>query len=392
MNDPLKPYRRRFRLWNNERKLRREQCGYAAKFQKMKLRLSGDDELRRELKAVFPHLTPRPVGKIRTIAIYHHYNWENHALIPALEKFGPVRHYDWFDEFNHQNKDWRRTGKKRLNRALPVKMREWMEREPADFIFMYVTGELIDPETLAALRGLGVPMVNMGHDDKRLFVGKVRGGLAFGARDICRYFDLYWTSTEDALMKYRVEGARPIYMPEAANPEIHKPYDLEKTIDVSFVGQRYGNREGVIRELQRSGIAVQAYGFGWPNGPLEIEDMVKLYSRSKINIGFGGVEGHRNTFCLKGRDFEIPMSGGLYLTEDHPELANAFKPGEEILTYTGMNDLTGKIRHYLQHEDEAEAIRRKGRERALRDHTWEARFARILRLLGLLAQENPKGP
>ena len=82
----------------------------------------------------------------------------------------------------------------------------------------------------------------------------------------------------------------------------------------------------------------------------------------------------RTLFCLKGRDFEIPMSGGLYLTEDHPELARAFQPGQEILTYFGIDDLVQKISYYLSHPAEAESIRTKGHERSLREHTWEERF------------------
>lgn len=384
MNDPLKKYRHRFRLWNNNRKLKLEQRVYASKFQRMGLNIPDDAVMRRDLQKTFPQIKPKPKGTLKSIAIYHHYTWENYSLKPALMKFGAVRHYDWFDEFNHQNKDWRRSGKARMNKALLEKVHHWMAKARADVIFMYVSGELIEPETLAALRAYGVPLINLALNDKEHFVSKIRSGLAFGARDICRYFDLCWTSTEDALMKYRVEGARPIYLPEGANPEIHRPYDLEKTIDVSFVGQCYGNRAAVIGELSQRGIAAQAYGYGWPRGLLAVEDMVKLYSRSKINLGFGGVEGHQDTFCLKGRDFEIPMSGGLYLTEDHPELTYAFQPGEEIITYSGIDDLTQKIRHYLQHPDEAKAVRKKGRERALREHTWEARFNKIFRLLGLL--------
>lgn len=384
MNDPLKKYRHRFRIWNNNRKLKREKHIYASKFQRLGLNIPDDDALRLELKKVFPEIISKPKGSLRIIAIYHHYNWENYSLKPALEKFGTVRHYDWFDEFNHQDKDWRKTGRARMNLALLEKVRQWMAEEKADVIFMYVSGELAGPETLSALRAFGIPLINLALNDKEHFVSKIRGGRAFGARDICRYFDLCWTSTEDALIKYRVEGARPIYLPEGANPEIHKPYDVEKNIDVSFVGQCYGNRAAVIEGLIHRGIAAQAYGIGWPNGPLAIEDMVKVYSRSRINLGFGGVEGHKDTFCLKGRDFEIPMSGGLYLTEDHPELAYAFQPGEEILTYSGIDDLVQKIRYVLQHPDEAQAIRTKGRERSLREHTWEARFNKIFRLSGLL--------
>jgi len=272
-----------------------------------------------------------------------------------------------------------------MNRALEEIVRQWMTADPADVIFMYISGELIEPSTLAALRVFGIPLVNLALNDKEHFVGKIRSGRSFGARDICRYFDLSWTSTEDSLIKYRVEGGRPIYMPEGANPEIHKPYEIEKTIDVSFVGQCYGNREAVVDELVRRGIKIEAYGMGWPRGPLSVDDMVKLYSRSRINLGFSGVAGHKETFCLKGRDFEIPMSGGLYLTEHHPEITHAFEPGKEILTYSDSNDLVRTIHYYLQHPEEAQAVREQGRNRSLRDHTWESRFTRIFRVLGLLA-------
>ena len=37
-----------------------------------------------------------------------------------------------------------------------------------------------------------------------------------------------------------------------------------------------------------------------PRGHLSTEEMIKMYSKSKINLGFGGIAGHKNTFCLKG--------------------------------------------------------------------------------------------
>jgi Uncharacterized protein conserved in bacteria len=259
-----------------------------------------------------------------------------------------------------------------------------MNENRADVIFAYLSGELIEPETLRVIRDYGVPMFNLALNDRECFVGKIKGGQAGGARDICGQFDLCWTSTEDALVKYCVEGALPIYLPEGANPDIHKPCNIERTIDVAFVGQCYGDRASVISELKKQGISVETYGVGWPNGPLSTQKMVKMYSQSRINLGFGSVAGHKDTFCLKGRDFEIPMSGGLYLTEAHPELINVFRPDEEILTYSGIDDLIQKIRYYLSHPEEADAIRKKGYERALREHTWEMRFEKIFRLLGLL--------
>ncbi len=381
---PLKKYRVRFRHWKNNRKLEREKDYYLKRFKKMELAVPDEETLTALFKNRYPAIVPKQKGKLSIISIYHHYNWENYSLKPALEQFGTVRHYDWFNKFNHQNKNWHRLVKAKMNLALVDQVNKWIIEERADVIFTYLSGELVEPETLRAIRKHSVPIINLALNDKEHFIGKIKNGRAWGARDICSCFDICWTSTEDALIKYCAEGALPLYLPEGANPDIHKPYNVEKSIDVSFVGQCYGNRAAVIDELKKKGINVQAYGTGWPNGHLSAEEMVMTYSRSKINLGFGGVAGHKNTFCLKGRDFEIPMSGGLYLTEDHPELAVAFHPGEEILTYSGREDLFEKIKYYLDHPAEAEAIRKKGYKRALRDHAWEMRFEKIFRLIGLI--------
>jgi spore maturation protein CgeB len=384
MNDPLKKYRRQFRIWRNNRRLQREMMYYTQRFAQLGLTIPDEQMLREKFKHKFPRLVAKTKGELSIIALYHHYNWENEALKPSLEKFGHLRHYDWFDKYNHQRKDWHKSLKTAMNKDLIRKVNEWMAEEKANVIFTYLSGELVEPATLEALRSHRVPLVNLALNDKEHFIGKIRSGRAFGARDICRCFDLCWTSTEDALIKYCVEGGLPIYLPEGANPQVHRPYDLGKIIDVSFVGQCYGNRQSVITELQKRGIDVEAYGSGWPAGPLPTEEMVKMYSKSKINLGFGGVSGHKDTFCLKGRDFEIPMSGGLYLTEAHPELDNVFLQGEEILTYSGIDDLASKIKYYLAHPVQAETIREKGYQRSLREHTWEMRFEKIFRLIGIL--------
>jgi spore maturation protein CgeB len=383
VNDPFKKYRKQFRAWKNKKRLKQELDHYNSILASRHLTIPDDRTIQQTIKQKFPHLKPKPKGELHILAIYHHYNWENESLMPALEKFGPVRHYDWFEEFNHQRKDWHKSAKAEMNKHLVDRVGRWIKENNIDVIFAYLSGELVTPETMRALKAVGVPMINLALNDKEHFVGKIRHGQAMGSRDICRYFDLYWTSTEDALKKYCVEGALPIYLPEGANPEIHRPYDVDKTIDVSFVGQCYGNRPELIRKLTLHGIRVEAYGYGWPNGLLATDDMVRMYSKSKINLGFGGVVGHKDTYCLKGRDFEITMSGGLYLTEYNRELEQFYNLGTDIVTYTGFEDLVSKIQDLLSNPEKAEAIRKSGYQRARREHTWEMRFDRIFRLIGL---------
>ncbi|OPY90138.1 MAG: hypothetical protein A4E73_02642 [Syntrophaceae bacterium PtaU1.Bin231] len=355
MSGPLRSVRRRYRAWNNRRRLQRERDVYEAAARDRGLRIPDEAAIRDALRRRFPAIRPKPKGTIRTLALWHNYNWETDALKPSLERFGPVRLYDWFEEFDHSRKDWRRAIKPRMNRALIDLVDRWCREEKPDLLFTYLSGELVYPRTVEALRSHGVPIVNLALNDKEHFVGKIRGGQAMGMRDICRYFDLCWTSTEDALVKYCVEGAIPLYLPEGANPDVHRPYDVEREFDVSFVGQCYGNRPAIVEKLRQAGIRAEAFGFGWPNGPLPTDEMVKMYSRSRINLGFGGVAGHDDTYCLKGRDFEIPMSGGLYVTEACAEL---------------------------------ERIRRAGFERARAEHTWEMRFEKVFRLIGLLEEKS----
>lgn len=380
----MKKYRKQFRSWLNLRRLERERAAYDSLFTARGLSVPDEAALRAAMKNRYPRLAPKPKGTLNFLALYHHYNWENESLKPALEKFGTVRHYDWCGEFDHQRKDWHGPLREEMNRVLAERVARWIREDKTDVIFAYLSGEQVTAETVAAIRGFGVPLINLALNDKEHFVGRIRNGQAMGARDICRHFDLCWTSTEDALKKYVVEGALPICLPEGANPEIHKPHNLEKTIDVSFIGQRYGNRPGIIQRLLSEGIHVKAYGYGWPNGPLPTEEMVRMYSRSRINLGFSGVAGHRDTFTLKGRDFEIPMSGGLYLTEYNPELERFYEIGSEIATWTGFGDLVQKIRYLLSHPEEAESIRQKGFRRARAEHTWEMRFEKIFRLIGLI--------
>jgi spore maturation protein CgeB len=380
----LRGLRKRLRARQRSRALARESEEYHSRFSALGLTLPDDGEIRRCLSAAHRAVRPGRKGSLKIISIYHDYNWEGPSLGPALERFGTTRHYDWGGLLDPARQGWDRAGVVEMNADLLDRVERWVAEEGCDLIFCYLSGALISAEAARKLSSLGSPTVNLSLNDKESFVGARAGGHATGLSEICRHFDLSWTSTRDALEKYRVEGALPVYLPEGANPDVHRPHDVPRDIDVSFVGQRYGNRPDVIRKLERAGIRPVVHGPGWPAGPLPLGEMVRLYSRSRINLGFGGVLDHTGTFCLKGRDFEVPMSGGLYLTEDHEELGAFFDVGREIFTYSGFDDLVDKIRWLLAHPELSEAARRAGRERALLDHTWESRFERVFRLMGVL--------
>jgi hypothetical protein len=268
-------------------------------------------------------------------------------------------------------------------------------------------------------------------------------------KEISPHYDWCLVPEKFRLRDYVAMGARPIYCQEAANPNVYKPYDLPSEFDVTFVGQAYGDRPSHLKYLRDGGIDVRIWGHGWREcfserpeadpfrralhigrrlttlqgwqavadratrafnggnaatstqtgtpsiafpalilgGVLSDLEMIQMYSRSKINLGFSSCgETHKTgerILQVRLRDFEIPMSGGFYMVEYMEELEEFYEVDKEIVCYRSMEDLSDKIKYYLRHDSERERIRRAGHERCLRDHTWQKRFRDAFKSMGL---------
>lgn len=123
---------------------------------------------------------------------------------------------------------------------------------------------------------------------------------------------------------------------------------------------------------------------GSVGGILSDIDTITMYSRAKINLGLSSVCGTEGRLLqIRLRDFEVPMSGGFYMVEYMDELARFFDIGKEIVCYSDADDLVAKIRYFLVHEEEREAIRQNGLARCRRDHTWQKRLDAAFREMGL---------
>jgi hypothetical protein len=153
----------------------------------------------------------------------------------------------------------------------------------------------------------------------------------------------------------------------------------------SAVGRR--RTQPVAEDTSRQEAPVDTSAFGAPR--LLQRDLVRMFSQSRLSLGFATAgDSHRTAprlTHLRLREFEAPMSGALYLTEEQPELAEYFIPGQEVLTYTDRDELLDKARYYLAHQEQAERVRRAGLERARRAHTWQHRFTELFARLDLRA-------
>lgn len=326
-----------------------------------------------------------PKGDLHIFFAYALENWER-VLGPALGGFGEVTEFEWLGlGFNHHRQDWLSV-RDEMNRAMLEAFEQAHSQRPVDVVFGYLSGYTMDPKILARMGRVGSVIFNFSLDDKLHFPGEIIGGRYSNTAALAEVVDMNLTNAPESIIKYMVHGGLAAFWPEAAWPKVHRPYELDFEFDVSFVGKRYGWRPRFIKKLESLGTKVTCFGPGWRNGALSDEQMVQLYSRSRINLGFAGVGHSRRLMCLKGRDFEVPASGGLYLTQNNPELDLVYEIGREIVTYSDERDCANKIAWLLAAPEKADQIRQAGYRRSLAEHIWEKRFEEILSLAGLLAE------
>lgn len=303
---------------------------------------------------------------------------------------------------------------------------------PYDLFFSYFTDGMIDPNAIDEISKLGVPTCNFSCNNAHQF---------YMVQSISPHFDYNLHSEKDAREKFLAIGANPLWWPMASNPKYSKPMDLPRTIEASFVGANYALRARYVEYLLQNGVDAHAFGPGWLWGttsawrsvakrvkylllaaiacsakvqyaasaqladhdfrrsfasafpknvhpPISDEELIALYSRSHVTLGFLEVYDHHDPTRpvmqhLHLREFEAPMSGALYCTGYTDELSEMFEPDKEVLVYRNQYELLDKVRYYLGHTKEAEQIRQAGRKRALKEHTYHHRFLKLFRAIGL---------
>jgi hypothetical protein len=331
----------------------------------------------------------RDPGDVHTVACIPMYGWHRH-LLPDLRELGPVTLFDYealgyrYVDLSRNDSSAARLLASLSERILPF-VREAHARRPIDWMLFYGGGQDISPVVVRRItEELGIPVVNMSLDDKQGWAGASANAWRTGAVDITAGFDLYATSARVACEWHMLEGGRPIYMPEGFDASAQVPRRTERDLLVSFVGAAYGFRVPTVEFLRTHAVEVRTFGSGWPQSGW-IDDVVDVFNRSRINLGMGGIEYSETLTNVKGRDFEIPgTGGGMYLTSFNPDLAQHFVVGEEIACYRNRDEMLELVRHYLKRPDEAEAMAARARDRCLREHRWRHRYEKMLRILGIL--------
>ena len=319
---------------------------------------------------------------IRVFIAVKNINWEKAGLVDSWSDIPYVEamHYDWGNKYDQYDEKWHITGKYDFNEELLERVKELHLKNKINIFFSYLSGRWIFPQTIQKMSELGIITINFSFDDSQAFWGgKERTGWS-GNAEIASSFDICLTAqSQKDVSKYLSVNSNPLFIIPGGNEDVFasKKPDVIRNIPLSFIGQKSKKRETIINFLQKNGIPVFTRGLGWDEGPVLQEEMLNIYKASLLTLGFGYI-GNTNIIKLKGRDFEIPLTGTAYLTTYNPELSKYFIQDTEILFYKNKVELLKKIRFYLQNPEKAMSIGLSGRERALKEHTWTMRWRELL--------------
>jgi hypothetical protein len=189
-----------------------------------------------------------------------------------------------------------------------------------------------------------------------------------------------------------------------------------KDIDFSFIGQLYGKRIQQIRWLSRHA-RLQVFGANTGRIPIEdrgrlfrikrtmqyailrsilpgvarslstieFEQINSLWNRSKISFtpldsSQGGVR------QIKGRVFDMGLSGTLMLAQRAPYLDTYYEPEREYVPFETLEECVEKVKFYLRNEAARSKIAAAYVKRTEADHLWSHRIQSVLRDAGIASR------
>jgi len=189
-----------------------------------------------------------------------------------------------------------------------------------------------------------------------------------------------------------------------------------KDIPFSFVGQVYGSRAAQLRWLARHA-GLRAFGKGTRHyiHPAEssesllkrmqraaqrtilkyalpsIADEVGVISLDQVNmiwnrtrVSFTPLDSSKgNVRQIKGRVFEMGLSGTLMLAHRAPYLDTYYEPGKEYIPFESLEECAELARYYLRHEPARARIAEAYARRTEAEHLWRYRIKYVLDAAGI---------
>ncbi|MHC5033662.1 MAG: CgeB family protein [Planctomycetota bacterium] len=136
---------------------------------------------------------------------------------------------------------------------------------------------------------------------------------------------------------------------------------IQEKFDVRWWGRKMSFRRNSLRDWFSPGRRAWGGGMVWNQQFAKACHCAKVFltlpRRPEISGG------------LSNRAFWVTGIGTFTLTLYKEGIEEFFEPGKEIAVFHDHDEMVEKVRHYLAHDEEREAVAKAGQERTLREYT-----------------------
>jgi spore maturation protein CgeB len=183
--------------------------------------------------------------------------------------------------------------------------------------------------------------------------------------------------------------------------ETFADYGRTKDRRFTFAGQVYTNRVADCLYLKRHA-GLEVFGLGairvrcpilasraayrfvaqklpWLNRPLAFAQVHDVWNRTRVSFAPMGSSTDPKRLQVKGRVFEMGMSGTMMLSQRSPDIERFYEPGKEFIAYESIEDCAEKAKFYLRNESERSRIAEAYFRRTRAEHLWQHRFEKLFR-------------
>ena len=307
-----------------------------------------------------------------------------HYLKDALDQLEvPVAHFD-FREVD----------------SIQSELRTHLEQFKPDLHLLF-KGELFDRECLEIVKAAGVPTVLWQHD--------VFPELPPWLLEVAGCSDILFTHARGMVKRFKDAGIAHTEWLSEGFPESFFAYDkIEEqerklySCQVTLVGNIHRNacyrmRIPLIRRALDDGYRVKWWGprisRRLNNIPLILSRVGRAYGRRFLaNADFAKAVSCADLFLARDVYPEVDASvsnrlywacgcGAFYLCEKAVGIEDIMTPGKEIETFSSLDEMSEKIRYYIDHPEERKRIAEAGQRRTLEQYTFRHRIEEMFERL-----------
>lgn len=206
-------------------------------------------------------------------------------------------------------------------------------------------------------------------------------------------YDVFFTNSKGVIPELKEMGAKKVYpLYYAADPELFKPIEMEKDIDISFFGYGSEYREEWMKKMitnpskKLKGVNFVVGGGGFKIdlgnatlvGDIPYSAFREFCCRSKICLNITRWSHTQVYASSTARPFELAAYGACIVSQPYNGIEEWFEVGKELIVVNSEKEAIETYKWLLEDEEERKKLGKRARERILREHTFHHRAKEMI--------------